>query len=56
LTGRPTCRAASAASVTWGQVRRVVPKAPPMNGEITWTFSAGIPNTAAISSRTFVTH
>ena len=56
LTGRPTWRAASAAMVTWGQVRRDEPKAPPTNGEITRTFSADRPNTAAISSAVLWTH
>ena len=55
LTGRPTWRAAMAASVTCGQVLRLVPKAPPMNGQITCTFSAGRPKMAAISACSLTT-
>src|SRR3984893_5021812 len=45
-----------AASVTWGHGRSAQPKAPPTNGDTTWTLSTGMSKTAAISSRTLPTH
>ena len=49
LTGRPISRAASAASSV-RPARSPLPKAPPTNGEMTRTESAGTPNTAAYAS------
>ena len=43
LTGRPTSRAASAASVGWGQTIALHPKLPPTKWLITRTFDGGMP-------------
>ena len=46
LTGRPTTLAAAAARISCGQTYPLLPKPPPVCGEIERTFSGGIPNAA----------
>jgi hypothetical protein len=47
FTGRPTSRAAMAASQTCGQARNPAPNPPPTNGERTSTLSPDTPRTLA---------
>ena len=49
-TGRPTCRAAIAASVTCGQVIAFEPNAPPTKWVITRTSDSGSPSSCATVS------
>jgi hypothetical protein len=46
LTGRPTWRAAIAASVGCGQIIALAPKAPPMKCETTRILLGGMPSSA----------
>jgi hypothetical protein len=55
FTGRPTARAAIAASTTTGRGVPLEPKPPPTCGETTRTSSSSRPNTLAIVVRTAVT-
>ena len=49
-TGRPTCRAAIAASVTCGQTIALEPKPPPTKWVITRTSDSGMPSNVATVS------
>ena len=52
FTGRFTSRAAMAVISTCGQLPPLLPNAPPTNGDITCTFSFGMPNAFANVPRT----
>ena len=49
FTGRPAARAPSAASNASERRNNLLPKPPPMNGEIRRTFSLGMPSVLAMS-------